>query len=243
MRDQEFDSFAEAVEREAAEQEARHRRKDANSKGDKKPNGKAEQTAPFTLAFFDDLSECPSAKPWVIKNVIARDETSSWFAPPGKGKSAMLTDLGVHAAAGLDWRGYRTKGRSGVVYFALERADLVRRRLIAHKLRDGLHGLPIAVAGEVIDLFDRKCVGAIFDTIKKAEDRFGCEPGSRFSTPIPKVLRPAVAMKTRRRIRTSSRPICADCSIAVAISTSQESAIPGRMRAGASAVQMHASQM
>ena len=133
---------------------------------------------PLALTFFDELSECPSAKPWVIKNVIARDETSSWFAPPGKGKSALLTDIAVHNAGGLDWRGYRTKDRSGdAVYFALERADLVRRRLIAHKLRDDLRGLPIAVSGEIIDLLNRKCVGTIFDTIKKAEDRFSCEVG------------------------------------------------------------------
>ena len=140
------------------------------------PNGSAPNTA-LALTFFDELSERPSAKPWVIKNVIARDETSSWFAPPGKGKSALLTDLAVHNAGGLDWRGYRTKGPPGVLYFALERADLVRRRLIAHKLRDDLHRLPIAVTGEIIDLLDRKCVGTIFDTIQKAEQRFGCEVG------------------------------------------------------------------
>jgi RecA-family ATPase len=47
--------------------------------------------------------------------VIARGETSSWIAPPGKGKSALLADLAVHNAAGKNWRGYRTKGRAGVV--------------------------------------------------------------------------------------------------------------------------------
>jgi hypothetical protein len=140
-------------------------------------DGAEKQRSALALTFFDELSERPSAKPWEIKNVIARDETSSWFAPPGKGKSALLTDIAVHKASGLDWRGYRTKVRSGVLYFALERADLVRRRLTAHKLRDGLHGLPIAVSGEVIDLLSRKCVDTIFDTIKKAEQRFCCEVG------------------------------------------------------------------
>lgn len=65
----------------------------------------------LALTYFAELSEHPSAKPWVIKNVIARDETSSWFAPPGRGKSALLTDIAVHKASGIDWRGYRTKGR------------------------------------------------------------------------------------------------------------------------------------
>ena len=77
----------------------------------------------------------------------------------------------------MDWRGFRTKGRSGVVYFALERADLVRRRLIAHKLATALRDLPIAVAGEVIDLLNRNCVDVILATIRAAEQRFGCEVG------------------------------------------------------------------
>jgi AAA domain len=46
---------------------------------------------------FDELTDAPP-KPWLIKNVIARGETSSWIAPPGKGKSALLTDIAVHLA-------------------------------------------------------------------------------------------------------------------------------------------------
>ena len=135
--------------------------------------------APFDiirLRFFSELTQ-PAPKPWLIKNVIAKGETSSWIAPPGKGKSGLLTDIAVHLAAGLDWRGYRTKGRHGVVYFALERANLVERRLAAYKLRDGLSDLPIAVAGQIIDLFGRNCADAIVDAIKRAQDRFGLEVG------------------------------------------------------------------
>jgi DnaB-like helicase N terminal domain/AAA domain len=140
-------------------------------------SGHASQSLRATTIFFNDLAENPPPKPWLIKGAIARDETSSWIAPPGKGKSALLTDIAVHQAAGRDWRGFRTKGRCGVVYFALERADLVRRRLVAHKLRDGLRDLPIAVVGEVIDLLNRNCVDIILATIRKAEQGFGCEVG------------------------------------------------------------------
>jgi len=128
---------------------------------------------PIGLTLFNELTQ-PAPKPWLIKNVIARGETSSWVAPPGRGKSALLTDLSVHLAGGMDWRGYRTKEKSGVVYFALERSDLVKRRLIAHRLRDNLPvGLPIAVAGQVIDLMDKTCVETILAAIKDAEQRFG----------------------------------------------------------------------
>jgi hypothetical protein len=132
---------------------------------------------PLPLTFFSDLTESPSPKPWLIKGVLARDETSSWIAPPGKGKSALLTDIAVHEAAGKDWRGYRIKQRTGVVYFALERANLTKRRLTAYKARDRLDGLPIAVAGQVIDLLNRTCVDIILDTIREAEQRFACEVG------------------------------------------------------------------
>ena len=130
----------------------------------------------ISLTFFNDLAQ-PTPKPWLIKNVIARGETSSWIAPPGKGKSALLTNISVHLAGGADWRGHRTKDRAGVVYFALERADLVKRRLIAHKLRDDLPVLPIAVAGQVIDLMSKSCVDIIVAAIDRAEQHFGCDVG------------------------------------------------------------------
>ena len=132
---------------------------------------------PLPLTFFSDLTESPSPKPWLIKGVLARGETSSWISPPGKGKSALLTDIAVHVAAGEDWRGHRVKQRAGVVYFALERAALTNRRFTAYKVRDGLEELPIAVAGQVIDLLNRSCVDIILATIREAEQGFGCEVG------------------------------------------------------------------
>jgi len=129
------------------------------------------------LTFFDDLSDSPSPKLWIIKNVMARNETSSWISPPGKGKSALLTDIAVHVAAGEDWRGHRVKQRTGAVCFALERADLVRRRLMAHKRRDGLRALPIAVTGQMINLLDPRCIDTILATIREAEQRFACGVG------------------------------------------------------------------
>jgi RecA-family ATPase len=82
------------------------------------------------LTYFDDCSSI-ALKRWLMKGVAAFGETSSWIAPPGKGKSALQTDISVHLAAGMDWRGHRTMGPHGVVYFAFERGDLVKRRLAA----------------------------------------------------------------------------------------------------------------
>ncbi len=150
-------------------------RKESSSSGERTSNA-GSKTEAIKLAFFNDLAQ-PTSKPSLIKNVIARGESSSWIAPPGKGKSALLTDISVNLAGGLDWRGYRNKLRAGVVFFALERADLVKRRLIAHKLRDNLPELPIAVAGQVIDLMNKSCVDLIVATIRRAEQHFGCGVG------------------------------------------------------------------
>lgn len=128
------------------------------------------------LKFFDECASEP-AKPWLIKGVLALDEDSSWYGPAGSLKSTLLTDIGVHGAAGRDWRSHKIKMRFGTVYFAFERAGLTRRRLAAYAKRDGLKNLPIAVADEIIDLIDDSCVQKIVDTIKAAEGRFGLAVG------------------------------------------------------------------
>jgi len=135
------------------------------------------RSSAITLSYFSDLKEA-TPKLWLIKNVIARGETSGWIGPPGAGKSALLGDLCIHGASSACWRGYPIKQQFGALYFALERADLVKRRFIAQRLRDNLSiSLPIAVAGQVIDLMDRSCVRDILDAIKRAEDQFSREIG------------------------------------------------------------------
>ncbi|WP_441229443.1 AAA family ATPase [Tardiphaga sp. 215_C5_N2_1] len=130
----------------------------------------------LSLRFFDDCRSEP-AKPWLIKGVMAMDEDSSWFGPAGSLKSTLLTDIAVHLAAGADWRGHRTKGAVGVIYFAFERAALTRRRLAAYAVRDQFEKLPIAVAGDMIDLVDSGSVQTIVETVWAAEARFGIPVG------------------------------------------------------------------
>ena len=139
-------------------------------------NGKAKAGLAIKLTFFDECSAIAS-KRWLIKGVAAIGETSSWIAPPGRGKSALQTDLSVNIAAGMDWRGYRSKGPHGVVYFAFERGDLVKRRLTAYARRHNLKALPIAVASQIIDLMHPGCVDVILATIRAAEKRFGIRVG------------------------------------------------------------------
>jgi hypothetical protein len=125
-----------------------------------------------TLIYFDDAICEEISKEWIIKDVIAKDETSSWIGPPKGSKSALVTDLCVNVAAGIDWRGYKNKHRCGVVYFALERGKLVTRRLRAYAQRDDLESLPIAIKKGIIDLKNPKCVAEIVATIREAEVYF-----------------------------------------------------------------------
>jgi len=128
------------------------------------------------LTYFDDCGAF-AQKRWILKGIIARGETSAWIAPPAAGKSALLTEISVHCAAQIDWRGHRAKEACGVVIFALERADLFKRRLRVYQQRDGLQGLPIAVADAIIDLLNPNCVDTIVSTVREAELQFGCSVG------------------------------------------------------------------
>lgn len=134
---------------------------------------------PLKLIFFDQEGDgrAAIAKEWVLKGLLARGETSSWIAPPGAGKSALLTEISIHCAAGTNWRGHKAKQACGVLVLALERADLYRRRLQAYRQRDELATLPIAIAGDVIDLLNPSSIGLIASAVEQTEIHFDCLVG------------------------------------------------------------------
>ena len=131
----------------------------------------------YPFVTFDEMDVELPAKQWLIKNILARGETSAWIAPPGAMKSALLAQAAVCVASGIDWHGYRNKGAAGVIYFAIERADLVKRRLRAHKRLLGLQGTPIAVSSSTIDLTKPDAFKKVVDTIRDAKTILGAEIG------------------------------------------------------------------
>lgn len=131
----------------------------------------------FPFRLFGNLSAATVARDHLIKGILVRGETSAWIAPPGGLKSALLASAAIAVASGRDWHGRKNKGAAGVVYFALERADLVHRRLLAHGERLELTNLPIAVVSRTIDLMDRNTVPIVVATVAEAEASFGCEAG------------------------------------------------------------------
>jgi hypothetical protein len=138
---------------------------------------RAQASKGYPFKTFDEMAWEAVAKRWLIKGVLARGESSAWIAPPGGMKSALMAQASICVAAGLDWNGKRTKETAGVVYFALERADLVRRRLRAHGARQNLKGLPIAVVSSTIDLTKPEAFKRMIETIRDVERTLGVPAG------------------------------------------------------------------
>lgn len=130
---------------------------------------------PFhSLDVIIEASPIPK-KSWLIKGLIAHGETSAWIAPPGGLKSALMAELSICVGWGDDWHGYKSKKFGNVVYFALERADLVKRRLRAHvetfrTSNPELIDLPcVTVVPGTLDLMDATSVSKVVATIKGIE--------------------------------------------------------------------------
>ncbi|WP_390894592.1 AAA family ATPase [Bradyrhizobium diazoefficiens] len=128
------------------------------------------------LTYFGEF-RTTSKKRALLKGFLNKGEISALIAPPKRGKSGLMTEIAVHCAAGIDWRGHAASGPCGVVILALERGDLYQRRLDAYALRDGYKGLPIAVARKIIDLLAPECVKTIVATVREAEQHMGCTVG------------------------------------------------------------------
>lgn len=130
------------------------------------------------LIYFNEAVSDETSKNWLIKNVVAKAETSSWIGAPKTGKSALIIDLCYALAAALAaWRGFTIKQACGVIYFALERGDLVKRRLRGHAKRDGGKDIPFALRKGILNLMDDACIDSIVATIEEAATRLGCDVG------------------------------------------------------------------
>ena len=151
----------------------------ANGEPDVGPISPA-KTQALKLTYFDDCGAY-AQKRSILKGIIARGETSAWIAPPGQANRHCYRKFRVHCAAQTTGGAIERKIACGVVVLALERADLFKRRLRVYQQRDGLNGLPIAVADAVIDLLNPACVETIVATVRAAEQQFGlCRRPDRF---------------------------------------------------------------
>jgi hypothetical protein len=155
-------------------EEPKHNGK-AAAEGDQQAATGEKPAAASTLCYFSDC-ETIAPKEWILKGLIARGETSSWIAPPGAGKSGLLTAIAVHIGAQQDFHGFRSKGVCGVLYLAFERFLHTKRRMTAYN-RMGFKDLPICIRPGIINLMDPKCVKVIIAEMKEAEAHLGVSIG------------------------------------------------------------------
>ncbi|MBP1065315.1 hypothetical protein JOE51_006782 [Bradyrhizobium japonicum] len=136
----------------------------------------------FTALPIWKLTTTPVRKRWLVKGIIAAGETSAWIAPPGGMKSALMAELAFCVANQEPWHGRPVKGIHGVVYFALERGDLVKRRLRAHIERanvdqDAVAEMPIFLIAETVDLMAPEAVTKVLRTIEHIrEEHYSVNP-------------------------------------------------------------------
>ena len=131
---------------------------------------KERSRAGFRYELMSEFGPHTLRKSWILKGIIAKGETTAWVGKPGSLKSALMADLCLAVAGGKDWRGNRCKATCGVVYFALERVDLVRRRLRAG-WPPAESDPPVAVVPETMNLMDVRTVGKVIAIIKDVNER------------------------------------------------------------------------
>lgn len=146
---------------------------------------------------LEDILRDPEGaqKVQIIKGIFAFGETSAWIGPPGSLKSALMASAAIAMAGGRDWFGHRNKcdNGAGVIYFALERADLVKRRLHAIAKRAGFYALPVAVVPGIMDLARPELVEKLLRTIRAIEKEFSQDFGLSASVLIFDTLAKLIA--------------------------------------------------
>jgi AAA domain len=123
---------------------------------------------------------------YVVKGLIPRCGIGAVYAAPGDGKTAIVVDLALHIASGLEYRARRVE-RQPVVYVALEGHGGIANRLIAAAQHLGVEDAPLAlvmitesfrdpasakrtaaVARELVAEFGGDCPVVVIDTFTAA---------------------------------------------------------------------------
>ena len=135
-------------------------------------NGKSTSSKAFPFVLFDHIENVP--KTWVVDGVLGVAEMSCLYGEPGSGKSVLAEDLGLHVAGPFsEWLGREIGAHGAVIYVALERPNLVKRRAIAFKIKHNVHGLPFAIVSGTHDFRDARTAASMLDTIEEVEKATG----------------------------------------------------------------------
>jgi RecA-family ATPase len=125
---------------------------------------------------FAEIDPTP-VKKWLVKDFLGAGEMSCAYGPPGSAKSLLAGDLAAHVAWGQDWMGRRVS-QGAVLFVAIERSGLVKRRLAGISQHYGIADLPLAVLSGSIDLcHGRSGVDGILECAKRLTDEAESDVG------------------------------------------------------------------
>jgi AAA domain len=134
-------------------------------------NGKGGSRA-LHFVLFDNIENV--SKTWIVDGFLGVGEMSCLYGEPGSGKSVLAEDLGLHIAGKFrEWLGREIGMHGAVIYIALERPNLVKRRAIAFKIKHNVHGLPFAIVSGTHDFRDAMAATSMLDTIEEVEKTTG----------------------------------------------------------------------
>lgn len=125
---------------------------------------------------------------YLIKTLLQRGCLAGIVGPSGSGKTFLGTDLAVHIAANIPWRGHRIAGGL-VVYAALEGAQSAEYRFTA--ARDVLKfekGIPLVMTPDAVNLRDPRDVDALVEFTRAQETTHGAKVAAIFVDTLSRAM-------------------------------------------------------
>lgn len=123
------------------------------------------------LEWFGDIEPALSST-YLIKGLIDVGSLSVLWGNPKAGKTFLTLDMMFHLAAGLPWRGLRTR-KAAVLYLALEGGNRIKNRLVALQHQHGSEPIPFALRRGGADLLKKDGdVKAIIRMVREVQDEY-----------------------------------------------------------------------
>jgi hypothetical protein len=138
-------------------------------------------TGGIRLVWFNDIQPALDANDFV-QGVLTRGGASVLYGESNSGKTFFATDLALHVASGLEWRGKRVD-KGGVVYCALEGGIGFRNRVAAWRADKELDGyaIPFAAIQQPLNLANPEAdVTPLIDAVLEA--------GTKIDVPLSLVV-------------------------------------------------------
>lgn len=133
------------------------------------------ETKPYRVEIAGEF-DVPRDVPYHIKHFWERGAFALTWGPSGGGKSYVTADMVLHLTSGRPWCGHRVN-RAGVVYFAAEGVDSMKRRFKAMAEHAGLEfgAQPLAILSGALHMTQDAdgILRAVADAVAQLREKFG----------------------------------------------------------------------